>query len=104
MPISEAYRKPPRVTSTYSRTMFDELCRIAEEIDFSRPIFEGRFKRNRSLGSVQAFIVELAFCNDDFQKLLRQYMMYCGKYWTPIVYYHDRYTAKTMEPESHFRK
>lgn len=102
LPISEAYRKPPRITSTYSRTMFDELCKIADEIDFGRPIFAGRFKRNRSLGSVQAFIVELAVCDETFRSNLRRYMLYGGRYWCPIISHQDIYTSRMMEPSNQF--
>ncbi len=89
--IGEAYSTPPRITSTYTRTMFSELCEISNHIDFNQPQFERRFKRNRSLGSVQAFIVELAFTDDEFREKLKKYMLYRGSHWTPTISHMDRY-------------
>lgn len=91
MSIGESYDYAPRVTSTHSRTIFAELEKIADNIDFRHPIFARRMKRNRSLGSAQALIVELALTDEKFQERLRKYMVEGGKYWYPSINYMDRY-------------
>lgn len=95
MSIGESYKTPPRVASTYSRTIFEELEKIANNIDFRHPRFNGKHKRNRSLGSAQALIVELALTDERITKILypilRSFMVERGKHWIPQVYYRDKY-------------
>lgn len=91
MSIGESYDYSPRVTSTHSRTIFAELEKIADNIDFRHPIFARRMKRNRSLGSAQALIVELALTDEKFQQRLKKYMVEGGKHWYPSIHYLDKY-------------
>lgn len=91
MSLGESYYNSPRVTSTYSRTMYEELEKVANNLDFRKPVFRGKKKRNRSLGSVQALIVELALNDDKFQERLREFMVLGGENWYPTIYYKDKY-------------
>ena len=91
MPLGETYDRNLRVTSLYSRSIFAELENISNHIDFRHPRFMFRAKRNRSLGSVQAFIVELALTDDAFMARLRQFMIDGGRGYTRYVNYTDRY-------------
>lgn len=92
MRLSEyTYNEPPRVTSSYSWSIYQELEKIAENIDFRHPRFINRKKRNRSLGSVQAFIVELALTDERFIQKLKRYMVAGGTYYVPTINYSDRY-------------
>lgn len=95
MSIGESYKNPPRIASTYSRTIFEEIEKIANNVDFRHPRFQGKYKRNRSLGSAQALIVELALTDERITKILhpilRSYMVEGGKHWIPIVHYKDKY-------------
>lgn len=91
MSLSESYEYQPRVTSTYRRTIYEELEKISQHIDFRHPIFRGRHKRNRSLGSVQALIVELALTDEQFLEKLRRFMINGGRDWKPTIHYFDRY-------------
>jgi hypothetical protein len=81
----------PRVSSTYNHSIYQELINISNNIDFSHHRFFNRHKRNRSLGSVQAFIVELALSDDQFMKKLRAYMIDGGKHYIQTSIYLNRY-------------
>jgi hypothetical protein len=85
--MSESYTKLPRVTSTHDRYYYDMLVELSDLIDFNLPIFNGKSLRNRSLGSVQTILVEMALQNDDILNNLRNYMILKGKDWTPITYW-----------------
>ena len=89
--LSERYKSAPRVTSSHTRTMYEELAKIADHMDFQHPRFEGRYKRSRSIGSAQAFIVELALTDYYFLERLRIFMLCKGRYWIPVVSYQDKY-------------
>lgn len=89
--ISESYYKPPRVNSTHDRHTYDALIELSSLIDFNHPVFNGRSLRNRSLGSVQTVLVELALENEDILNQLKKYMIESGKDWTPILYYAKKY-------------
>jgi hypothetical protein len=89
--ISESYKKLPRVSSTHDRHTYDALAELADLIDFNHPIFEGKPMRNRSLGSVQALIVEIALQNEQVLEKLRNYMVLGGQDWYPILHYRRRY-------------
>ena len=89
--LSERYSGPPRITSSHTRTIYEELSKIADHMDFQHPRFEGRYKRSRSIGSAQAFIVELALTDYSFLQRLKLYMLHRGKYWVPVVSYQDKY-------------
>jgi len=91
MPIGESYEKSPRITAQFSRTIYSELVKIADNIDFNSPVFRNRSKRNRSLGSAVAFIVELALTDENFTKRLKSYMIHRGKYYYPTFHYMDKY-------------
>lgn len=88
---SETYDKYCRVISTHKRSLFDELVQISDNIDFSHPRFMSKHKRNRSLGSAQAFIIELALTDDYFIDKLRKYMINEGKDYCPTISYIDTY-------------
>ena len=81
----------PRVTSVYRHNIYEELEEICNLIDFRHPMFRFKHKRNRSLGSVQAFIVELCIGNELFRKELRKYMINNGTEWKPTLIYLDLY-------------
>jgi len=68
-----------RVTSTYTGMNFFTLEEVCKNIDFRHPRFNERCKRNRSLGSAQAFIVELALQDEQFMNKLKTYMKDGGK-------------------------
>lgn len=91
MDIGETHEELPRVTSTHSRTMYGNLIKVADNLDFRNPIFNGRAKRNRSLGSAQAFIVELALADRSFRENLKRYMLAGGKQFVYTSDYMDRY-------------
>lgn len=91
MSLGESYKRNPRVTAMFSRSIYDQLCHIADNIDFNQPIFAGRMKRNRSLGSVVAFIVELALTDEQFIRKLRRFMINGGKHYIHHINYYDRY-------------
>ncbi|ALA07133.1 hypothetical protein SECTIM467_3 [Brevibacillus phage SecTim467] len=88
---SERYKGHPRISSTVSRTMYDLLGHIADNMDFNQPKFARRMKRNRSHGSVMAFIVELALDDPEFVKRLRKHMINDGKFYIHKLDYLDRY-------------
>lgn len=88
--ISESYEKLPRVTSTHDRFYYDMLAELGDLVDFNHPIFKGRSLRNRSLGSVQTVLVEMALQNNDILNKLRDYMVLNGRDWTPVTYYNMR--------------
>lgn len=87
--------RPEQVNSTYRATIHSELIKISDNIDFGQDFFKGRMKRNRSLGSVQALIVELALTHPEvkehMRKVLKRYMIGGGKNWTPETWYGDMY-------------
>lgn len=91
MDIGETHAELPRVTSTHSRTMYGNLIKVADNLDFRNPIFNGRAKRNRSLGSAQAFIVELALADPAFRVKVKRYMIGEGKMFIYTSDYLDRY-------------
>jgi hypothetical protein len=85
--MSESYSKLPRITSTHDRYYYDMLVELSDLIDFNLPIFNGKSLRNRSLGSVQTLLVEMALQNDDILDRLRKYMVLKGDGWTPVTYH-----------------
>ncbi|MGF9907078.1 hypothetical protein [Brevibacillus porteri] len=91
MDIGETHVELPRVSSTHSRVMYVNLIQIADNLDFRNPIFHGRAKRNRSLGSAQAFVVELALADQVFREKLKRYMIGGGKQFIYLSDYMDRY-------------
>ncbi|WP_024985068.1 hypothetical protein [Brevibacillus borstelensis] len=91
MDIGEVYEELPRVTSTHSRVMYGNLIQIADNLDFRNPVFAGRAKRNRSLGSAQAFVVELALADQAFRERLKRYMIGGGRQFIYTSDYLDRY-------------
>lgn len=88
--IGESYHDLPRVTSTYNRQVYANLIQVADNIDFNSPIFHGMAKRNRSLGSAQAFIVELALGNENFRNFLKQFMVRGGQGYLHVQSQYDR--------------
>ncbi|MGG3008450.1 hypothetical protein ABEO98_02965 [Brevibacillus parabrevis] len=91
MDIGETHEELPRVTSTHSRVMYGNLIQVADNLDFRNPIFHGRAKRNRSLGSAQAFVVELALADQTFREKLKRYMIGGGARFVYMSDYMDRY-------------
>jgi len=91
MDVGETHEELPRVTSTHSRTMYGNLIKAADNLDFRNPIFSTRSKRNRSLGSAQAFIVELALSDRIFREKLKRYMIAGGKQFVYTSDYLDKY-------------
>ena len=91
MDIGETHEELPRVTSTHSRVMYGNLIQVADNLDFRNHIFVGRAKRNRSLGSAQAFIVELALADATFRDRLKKYMIGGGTRFVYMSDYMDRY-------------
>lgn len=89
--MGESLELSPRVTSQYSRSMYDEIIKLSDHIDFRHHRFNYKSKRSRSLGSVQAFIVELALTDKQFLIKLRKYMLNNGRGWSPTIHYRDRY-------------
>lgn len=89
--MGETHEELPRVTSTHSRTMYGNIIGIADNLDFRNPIFYGKAKRNRSLGSAQAFVVELALADKHFRERLKQYMIRGGANFMYRADYMDRY-------------
>lgn len=85
--MSESYQKVPRVASTHNRHYYDMLVELSLLIDFNHPIFNGKGLRNRSLGSVQTVLVEMALQNKDILEKLRDYMILDGKDWKPVNFY-----------------
>ncbi|RTE05474.1 hypothetical protein [Paenibacillus whitsoniae] len=91
MPVGESYDRNLRATSMYSRRIFAELEKVADNMDFRHPRFMTKSKRNRSLGSAQAFIVELALTDERFVANLRKYMIRGGEDYLPMLDYVDAY-------------
>ena len=91
MDIGETHEELPRVTSTHSRVTYSNLIQVADNLDFRSPIFHGKAKRNRSLGSAQAFVVELALADRSFRERLKRYMIGEGKRFVYTVDYLDKY-------------
>lgn len=91
MDLGETHEELPRVTSTHSRTMYSNLIQIADNLDFRNPIFYGKAKRNRSIGSAQAFVVELALADLGFRNKLQMFMIKEGKQFVYTSDYMDRY-------------
>lgn len=58
---------------------------------FRNPIFNGRAKLNRSLGSAQAFVVELALSDKGFRERLQSFMISGGSQFVYTSDYMDRY-------------
>jgi len=78
--FGEAYNTMPRVNSVHLRSTYSKIIQVSNNIDFNTPVFINMAKRNRSLGSAQAFIVELALNNQTFvDRLLKPFMMYGGE-------------------------
>lgn len=88
MPKEQLY---PRVNSTYRESIYKELIKISDNIDFSHHRFFNKQKRNRSLGSAQAFIVELALSDEQFLKKLRGFMIDGGVHYIHANIYRDQY-------------
>ncbi|MBG9941763.1 hypothetical protein ABE237_22585 [Brevibacillus formosus] len=91
MDLGETHEELPRVTSTHSRTMYGNLIQIADNLDFRNSVFAKRAKRNRSLGSSQAFVVELALSDRAFREEMKRYMIASGKHFIYTADYLDRY-------------
>ncbi|WP_400164842.1 hypothetical protein ACAF76_006180 [Brevibacillus sp. TJ4] len=91
MDHGETFVELPRVTSTHSRVTYGNLIQLADNLDFRNPIFYGRAKRNRSLGSAQAFVVELALADRGFRERLKRYMIAGGRQFIYTSDYLDRY-------------
>jgi hypothetical protein len=89
--IGESYERQLRITSMHNRTLYSEIVKISEHIDFRHPRFMQKSKRNRSLGSVQAFIVELALTDQAFLAKLRKYMIHGGRGYSGFIDYINRY-------------
>jgi hypothetical protein len=89
--LGETYDRNMRATSVHSRTIYAELEKISWSIEFNHPRFMNKTKRNRSLGSVQALIVELALVDPAFLKRLKQFMVHGGKEWVPRIAEQDLY-------------
>jgi len=85
--MSESYKRLPRITSTYNRYYYDMIVELSELIDFNHPVFRGKSVRNRSLGSVQMLLVEMALQNDEVLQTLKKYMIWRGRDWTPVNFY-----------------
>lgn len=94
MDIGETFVELPRVTSTHSRAMYSNLIRISDNMDFSSPLFYGRAKRKRSIGSAQAFVVELAMSDPMFREKLKKFMINGGSNFLYESSYHDRYLIR----------
>lgn len=91
MDIGETFEELPRVTSTHSRIMYGNLIQVADNLDFRNSIFASRAKRNRSLGSAQAFIVELALADRGFRQKLQSFMIGGGRHFVYTSDYLDKY-------------
>lgn len=91
MSLGESYNRQLRATSMYSRSIYAELEKISDNIDFRHARFMQKSKRNRSIGSTQAFIVELALTDEQFLANLRKFMVNNGRDWTPAIRYFDAY-------------
>ncbi|MGG1263880.1 hypothetical protein [Brevibacillus laterosporus] len=90
MDIGETYEQMPQVKSIYNRQFYANLVSVANNINFNSPIFYGMSKRNRSLGSAQAFICELALGNPQFREYLKQFMVGGGKNFFYVQSHYDR--------------
>jgi hypothetical protein len=88
---SERYQKYCRINATMSRSLYDVLANISDQMDFSQPKFAHKMKRNRSIGSALALVAELALTDDKFVERLRKFMISEGKYYTHETSYFDRY-------------
>ncbi|MGN7470144.1 hypothetical protein [Brevibacillus sp. SAFN-007a] len=91
MDIGESFVELPRVTSTHSRVTYSNLIQIADNLDFRNPIFHRKAKRNRSLGSEQAFVVELALADAAFRNRLKHYIIGGAQWFLYTADYMDRY-------------
>jgi hypothetical protein len=89
--MGETYDRNLRVTSMYSRTIYAQLEQICDNMDFNHPRFINKAKRNRSIGSAQAFVVELALTDEQFLAKLRKFMMNGGRDFKSTIVYTDRY-------------
>lgn len=85
--MSESYKKLPRITSTHDRYYYDMIVELSDLIDFNNQIFEGKSVRNRSLGSVQTLLVEMALQNEEIINKLKKYMVLNGMDWYPVHFY-----------------
>jgi hypothetical protein len=88
---SEKYSRYCRVSATVSRTIYDVLDSISDNIDFNQPKFARRMKRNRSIGSALAFVAELALTDDEFVEKLKKHMIAGGRHYVHTIDYMDRY-------------
>lgn len=73
--VSETYVNIPRATSSHMRWTYDNLVDLSNIINFNHPNLKHYHMRNRSVGSVQALIVELALQDDDFRLKLEKYFI-----------------------------
>lgn len=62
----ETYETAPRVNSSHLRITYSRLIHLADNLNFNTSVFTDMLKRNRSLGSAQAFILELALADKRF--------------------------------------
>lgn len=89
--LGESYYELPRVNSVHLRPTYSKLIQVSNNINFNTPVFEGMAKRNRSLGSAQAFIVELALSDKHFiERMLKPFMLYGGENFMIGTHYLDR--------------
>lgn len=97
---SEVFKSQPRVNSSYGRAYYDELVELSRHIDFSDSVFANHHKRNHSIGSTQAFIVELALTFQPFMDELKKHMKRGGENYIPVaVNYSDKYWEKPKRQE-----
>lgn len=89
--MSESYEDQPRVNSTHSRYIYDILVELADQINFNHPLLRYKSMRSRSLGSVQALLVEMALDNEEIRTKLRKFMVNEGRNWTYISNYLHKY-------------
>lgn len=64
--VGETFEDAPRINSSHLRRTYSAILQLADVINFNSPIFNDMLKRNRSLGSVQAFVMEQALSWDVF--------------------------------------
>ena len=88
---SESYNSLPRANSTHTRFVYDTLVELSIQVDFRHPIFADKAMRSRSVGSAQAFIVEVALQNEEVLNTIRKYLINQGKDWYPILHYRQKY-------------
>lgn len=78
--LGESFKELPRINSVHLRTTYSKLIQVSNNINFNTPVFDNMAKRNRSLGSAQAFIVEQALGDPKFvDKMLKPFMLYGGE-------------------------